>query len=123
MRVICFVSRAGPLWPEGGGGSDLARLIRLGKLYINFSSALYRCISVWTWRVFRLPGGTWRPHLRCPYAASVFPIIPRTSNRYMALAFRVLSSDFKFAGIIVADGAVDALISLTRSVDKPCRLR
>lgn len=41
----------------------------------------------------------------------------------MALAFRVLSSDFKFAGIIVAGGAVDALISLTRSVDKPCRLR
>lgn len=44
-------------------------------------------------------------------------------NRYIALAFRVLSSDFKFAAIIVDGGAVDALISLTRSADKACRLR
>ena len=51
------------------------------------------------------------------------PCFHETSNRYVALAFRVLSSDFKFAGIIVAGGAVDALISLTRSADKPCRLR
>eukprot|EP00752_Nemacystus_decipiens_P010361 g9231.t1 len=40
----------------------------------------------------------------------------------IALAFRVLSSDLKFAEIIVEGGAVDALIALTLSADAPCRL-
>lgn len=44
-------------------------------------------------------------------------------NRYVALAFRVLSADLKFAQIIVDSGAVEALIALTRSVDKAARLK
>lgn len=43
--------------------------------------------------------------------------------RCIALAFRVLSSDLKFAEIIVDREAVGALIALTRSDDAPCRLR
>lgn len=46
-----------------------------------------------------------------------------TRGRCIALAFRVLSSDLKFAEIIVDGGAVGALIALTRSADAPCRLR
>ncbi|CAM9093459.1 unnamed protein product, partial [Hapterophycus canaliculatus] len=44
------------------------------------------------------------------------------TGRCVALAFRVLSSNLKFAAIIVDDGAVDALIALTRSTDTACRL-
>lgn len=44
-------------------------------------------------------------------------------GRCVALAFRVLSSNLKFAAIIVDGGAVGALIALTRSTDTACRLR
>ncbi|CAM9234741.1 unnamed protein product [Ectocarpus sp. 4 AP-2014] len=53
---------------------------------------------------------------------STAPDLDTTTGRCIALAFRVLSSDRKFAEIIVDGGAVDALISLTRSTDSPCRL-
>ncbi|CAM9379489.1 unnamed protein product [Scytosiphon promiscuus] len=44
------------------------------------------------------------------------------TGRCVALAFRVLSSNLKFAAIIVDGGAVGALIALTRSTDTACRL-
>lgn len=44
-------------------------------------------------------------------------------NRYVALAFRVLSGDVKFSRIIVDEGAVEALITLTRLTDKAAHLK